>query len=65
MFSKKYSIINGSKSRKECPNFIWAILLSLILIYGGSIIGSVVKIPLYLILRNITLFALQNHLKRL
>ena len=56
MFSKKYSIINGSKSRKECPNFIWAILLSLILIYGGSIIGSVVKIPLYLILRNITLF---------
>ena len=56
MFSKKYSIINGSKSRKECPNFIWAILLSLIFIYGGSIIGSVVKIPLYLILRNITLF---------
>ncbi len=56
MFSKKYSIINGSNNEKKCPNFIWAIVLSLIFIYTGSLIGSISKIPLYLILRNTSLF---------
>ena len=56
MFSKKSSIINGSRNEKKCPNFIFAIILSLVFMYGGSLIGSVVLIPIYLILRNADLF---------
>lgn len=56
MFSKKDSIINGSNNNKKCPNFIWAIILSLIFLYGGSLIGSFGVLPLYFILRNIPLF---------
>ena len=56
MFSKKNSIINGSKNKKKSPNFIWAIILSLIFMYGGSLIGSIATIPLYLILKNAPLF---------
>ncbi len=56
MFSKKNSIINGSKNEKKSPNFIWAIILSLIFMYGGSLIGSIATVPLYLILKNAPLF---------
>ena len=56
MFSKKDCIINGSNNEKKCPNFIWAIILSLIFMYGGSLIGSIATVPLYLILKNTPLF---------
>jgi len=56
MFSKKNSIINGSKNKKKSPNFIWAIILSLLFMYGGSLIGSIATVPLYLILKNAPLF---------
>ena len=62
MFSKKYSIINGSRNEKKCPNFILAIILSLVFMYGGSLIGSVVLIPTYLIFKNNELFSTNKEL---
>ena len=56
MYSKKISIINSSKNEKKSPNFIWAIILSLIFMYGGSLIGSLATVPLYLVLAKIPLF---------
>ena len=56
MHSKKIPIINSSKNKKKLPNFIWAIILSLIFMYGGSLIGSLATVPLFLALRNIPLF---------
>ena len=56
MHSKKIPIINSSKNKKKLPNFIWAIILSLIFMYGGSLMGSLATVPLFLALRNITLF---------
>ena len=56
MHSKKIPIINSSKNKKNLPNFIWAIILSLIFMYGGSLMGSLATVPLFLALRNIPLF---------
>ena len=56
MHSKKIPIINSSKNKKKLPNFIWAIILSLIFMYGGSLMGSLATVPLFLALRNIPLF---------
>ena len=56
MHSKKIPIINRSKNKKKLPNFIWAIILSLIFMYGGSLMGSLATVPLFLALRNIPLF---------
>ena len=57
MHSKKIPIINSSKNEKKLPNFIWAIILSLIFMYGGSLMGSLATVPLFLALRNIPLFS--------
>ncbi len=43
-------------SQKKYPNFIWAIILSLIFMYGGSLIGGILTIPLYIILLKLPLF---------
>ena len=56
MHSKKIPIINSSKNKKKLPNFIWAIILSLIFMYGGSLMGSLATVPSFLALRNIPLF---------
>ena len=56
MHSKKIPIINSSKNKKKLPNFIWAIILSLIFMYGGSLMGSLATVPLFLALKNIPLF---------
>ena len=56
MHSKKIPIINSSKNKKKLPNFIWAIILSSIFMYGGSLMGSLATVPLFLALRNIPLF---------
>ena len=56
MLSRKNSIINSYKNEKKSPNFIWAIILSLIFMYGGSLIGSLATVPLYLALLNVPLF---------
>lgn len=56
MHSKKIPIINSSKNKKKLHNFIWAIILSLIFMYGGSLMGSLATVPLFLALRNIPLF---------
>ena len=42
--------------KEKYPNLIWAILLSLIFMYSGSLIGTVANIPLYLVLINTPLF---------
>lgn len=57
MHSKKIPIINSSKNKKKLPNFIWAIILSLIFMYGGSLMGSLATVPLFLALKNIPLFS--------
>lgn len=56
MRSKKFSIIDSSKNEKKLPNFIWAIILSLIFLYVGSIIGEILTIPLYIVFLKIPLF---------
>ena len=56
MHSKKIPIINISKNKRKLPNFIWAIILSLIFMYGGSLMGSLATVPLFLALINIPLF---------
>ena len=43
-------------SQKKCPNFLWAIILSLIFMYGGSLIGGILTIPLYIALLKLPLF---------
>ena len=62
MHSKKIPIINSSKNKKKLPNFIWAIILSLIFMYGGSLMGSLATVPLFLALRNFPLFFNNNDL---
>lgn len=49
-------------SQKKYPNFIWAIILSLIFLYGGSIIGEILTIPLYIIFLKIPLFFYNQNL---
>ncbi|WP_289294183.1 CPBP family intramembrane glutamic endopeptidase, partial [Romboutsia ilealis] len=44
------------------PNFIWAIILSLIFLYGGSIIGEILTIPLYIVFLKIPLFFYNQNL---
>lgn len=43
-------------SQKKYPNFIWSIILSLIFMYGGSLIGGILTIPLYIVLLKLPLF---------
>lgn len=49
-------------SQKKYPNFIWAIILSLIFLYGGSIIGEILTIPLYIVFLKIPLFFYNQNL---
>ena len=56
MLSNALSQSNSYKNEKKSPNFIWAIILSLIFMYGGSLIGSLATVPLYLALLNVPLF---------
>ena len=48
--------INSSRNNMKLADFIWAIILSLIFMYGGSLMGSLATVPLFLALRNIPLF---------
>lgn len=43
-------------SQKKYPNFIWAIILSFLFMYGGSFLGGILTIPLYVILLKFPLF---------
>lgn len=49
-------------SQKKYLNFIWAIILSLIFLYGGSIIGEILTIPLYIVFLKIPLFFYNQNL---
>lgn len=49
-------------SQKKYPNFIWAIILSLIFLYAGSRIGGILTIPLYIVFLKIPLFFYNQNL---
>lgn len=56
MLIEKENLVNEAKKSKKLPNFIWAIVLAIIFMNGGSIIGAIGVIPLYQILSNFSIF---------
>ncbi len=56
MFIEKESLVDEAKKSKKLPNFIWAIILALIFMNGGSVIGAIGIIPFYLILNSFSIF---------
>ncbi|RDY26561.1 CPBP family intramembrane metalloprotease [Romboutsia weinsteinii] len=56
MVNRNESLINEAKKSKKLPNFIWALVLSMIFMYGGSLIGGFGILPIYLSLSIISYF---------
>lgn len=50
MFIKNESLVDKAKYSKKLPNLIWAIILALIFLNVGSILGSILSMPIALIL---------------
>lgn len=62
MFTKKESLVDEARESKKLPNFIWAIILALIFMYGGLTIGGVATLPIFLGLGQIPYFRLNEEL---
>lgn len=62
MFRKKESLVDEARKSKKLPNVIWAIILALIFMYGGSIIGGIGITPIFLGLGAIPYFKLNSEL---
>lgn len=62
MFTKKESLVDEARKSKKLPNFIWAIILALIFMYGGSIIGGIAITPIFIGLGAIPYFRLNEEL---
>lgn len=56
MFIKTESLVDKARSSKKLPNLIWAIFLTLIFLNVGSILGSLLFMPLLLSLNIDPLF---------
>lgn len=56
MLNKNESLIEEAKKSKKLPNFIWAIVLSMIFIFGGQLIGLLATLPIYSALNVIPYF---------
>lgn len=56
MLKQNESLINEANKSKKLPNLVWAIILSLIFMYGGSLLGGIAIVPLYIILGKISFF---------
>ncbi|MGL5694630.1 MAG: CPBP family intramembrane glutamic endopeptidase [Peptostreptococcaceae bacterium] len=41
------SLVEEAKKSKKLPNFIWAIVLCMVFMYGGALIGGVAILPIY------------------
>lgn len=56
MYTQNKSLINEARKSKKLPSLIWAIILSLLFMFGGSILGGIGVVPIYLILSKFNLF---------
>ena len=57
MFIRNETLVDKAKTSKKLPNFIWAIILALLFLNIGSILGSIVIIPLISLISSIPLFS--------
>lgn len=57
MFIQNETLVDKAKTSKKLPNFIWAIILSLIFLNVGSILGYAITTPLITIMSNIPAFS--------
>lgn len=62
MFREEENLVDEARKSKKLPNFLWAIILALVFMYGGSLIGSIVLVPLILGLGNVPYFRLNGEL---
>jgi hypothetical protein len=59
MFTESTNLVNEANRSKKLPNFIWAIILALIFMFGGSLVGGLITFP-FLFLLNKTEFFMSN-----
>lgn len=52
MFKENKNLVNEAHNSKKLPNVIWAIILALIFLYGGSLIGSLASIPIFMFISS-------------
>ena len=57
MFIRNETLVDKAKTSKKLPNFLWAIILALLFLNIGSILGSIVIIPLISLISSIPLFS--------
>ncbi len=55
MFKENQNLITEAGNSKKLPNVVWAIILALIFLYGGSFIGAFASIPIFMLLRSYAL----------
>lgn len=54
MFKENRNLVTAASNSKKLPNVFWAIMLSLVFLYGGSLIGSFALIPLFIFIGSIS-----------
>lgn len=62
MFREKETLVDEARKSKKLPNVIWAIVLALIFMYGGSLIGGIGVAPIFWGLGKISYFRLNPEL---
>ncbi|MGL5749802.1 MAG: CPBP family intramembrane glutamic endopeptidase, partial [Paraclostridium sp.] len=50
MFKENRNLISEARTSKKLPSIVWAIILALVFLYGGSIIGSFALIPIFMLI---------------
>lgn len=56
------TLIEEAKNCKKLPNFIWAIILCMVFMYGGALIGGIGILPILLPLSSIPYFKVNKEL---
>jgi membrane protease YdiL (CAAX protease family) len=56
MFTQSTNLVNHANRSKKLPNFIWAIILALIFMFGGSLVGGLITLPFLFLLNKTELF---------
>lgn len=54
MFKENRNLVTAASNSKKLPNVFWAIMLSLVFLYGGSLIGSFALIPVFIFIGSMS-----------
>lgn len=62
MSNSTESLVNEAKKCKKLPNLIWAIILCMIFMFGGSLLGQFSTLPIYFLLNSVQYFKVNQEL---